>query len=75
MEGFALEGAWLSNRVARANGVIYLRVGWPCFGFAESSAGDGRWDARSALIAVVAWMAWQALDGAEWLCMDGREAQ
>ena len=41
MEGFVLEGAWLDDRMARADGAIYLRVGGP-LGFTESSAGEGR---------------------------------
>ena len=31
MEGFALEGAWLDDCMARADGAIYLRVGGPHF--------------------------------------------
>ena len=32
-QGCALVGAWLDYRMARADGAIYLRVGWPHSGF------------------------------------------
>ena len=42
VEGFALEGAWRDDRMARADGAIYLRVWGPHFGFYRELAGEGR---------------------------------